>query len=87
MTQDTIDLFGHWGLGDKAVTHFCEVDKPLKGLKVEKQGRQGSQIEIGWDRPCWSSQSRAICRNIAHRRLYAFKYQLRVVIEPCFIIK
>jgi hypothetical protein len=30
VAQDTIDLCGHCGLGRKAVTHFCEVDKPLK---------------------------------------------------------
>ena len=30
MAQDTIDLVGHCGLGHKAVTHFCDVDKPLK---------------------------------------------------------
>ena len=44
MTQDTIDLCGHWGLGRKAVTHFCEVDKPLK---TKKEPRPEDELTRG----------------------------------------
>ena len=37
MAQDTIDLFGHRGLGRKTETHFCEVDKTLN--RTLKNGR------------------------------------------------
>ena len=33
MAQDTIDLFGHRGLGRKAVTQYCAVYKTLNSFK------------------------------------------------------
>ena len=37
VAQDTIDLVGHCGLGQKAETHFCDVDKHLKNKSQRKK--------------------------------------------------
>ena len=44
MTQDTIDLFGHWGLGHKAETHFYAVYKHLKPAVFELKTQLYPQI-------------------------------------------